>query len=192
MAAGTLLVFMGMIASGKSYLAEALAKSTGYPCYNSDRVRKELAGLSPQTRQKEEVEQGIYTPEFSRKTYDRLIELARQCFTSSKDSWVLLDGSYQVRSERDRVVKELALYSRIVFVHCICSEEMTKERMVLRARDPEAVSDGRLEIYFKQKDKFEFPDELAADQLITIDTDNSLDALLESLKKKLKIIGLLI
>ena len=75
-----LLVFFGMIATGKSYLASAWAKQYDLPYYNSDRVRKELAGLPPETGQQEEVDKGIYTPEFSRRTYDALIEHAQTHF----------------------------------------------------------------------------------------------------------------
>ncbi len=47
------------------------------------------------------------------------------------------------------------------------------------------VSDGRWEIYLKQKKRFEPPDELSASELIIIDTRASLEELLEELKEKL-------
>ena len=46
----TLAVFFGMTASGKSTLALAWAKRCQAPYYNTDRVRKELAGLQPTER----------------------------------------------------------------------------------------------------------------------------------------------
>jgi len=76
--AGRVLVFFGMIATGKSYLAAAWAKRHGCSYYNSDRVRKELAGLVPESRQGVAVDQGIYSRDFSRKTYDRLLLLAEK------------------------------------------------------------------------------------------------------------------
>jgi thymidylate kinase len=54
-----------------------------------------------------------------------------------------------------------------------------------REQDPAAVSDGRWEIYQKQKKRFEKPDELATSELITIDTQAPLEDLLEELDKKL-------
>ena len=48
-----------------------------------------------------------------------------------------------------------------------------KERIAIRAQDPNAVSDGRWEIYLKQKERFKHPDELDSSELITINTDNS-------------------
>jgi len=60
-------VFFGMIASGKSFLARSFAQNRNYACYNTDRVRKELAGLDPVTNCPDGFNQGIYTQEFSLK-----------------------------------------------------------------------------------------------------------------------------
>ena len=45
-----ILVFFGMTASGKSTLAQACADRYGAPYYNTDRIRKELAGLEARNR----------------------------------------------------------------------------------------------------------------------------------------------
>ena len=176
--AGKVLVFLGMIASGKSYLAAAWARHHGCAYYNSDRVRKELAGLVPESRQAAAVDQGIYSREFSRRTYDQLVLLAEQDLDARPGACVVLDGSYQARSERQRVRESLAGKARVLFVHCICPEEVMRERMEQRQHDPQAVSDGSWEVYLQQKTRFEMPSELGAGQLITIDTNQSLDALL--------------
>lgn len=73
-----LLVFFGMIASGKSYLAKACAEQWSCPYYNSDIVRKELAGVAVDSRQNNAYDSGIYSRGFSRRTYDALIALARK------------------------------------------------------------------------------------------------------------------
>lgn len=177
-AASKVLVFFGMIATGKSYLAAAWARQHGCAYYNSDRVRKELAGLAPESRQAAAVDQGIYSREFSRRTYDQLLILAEQDLEVNPGACVALDGSYQARCERQRVQERLALKARVLFVHCICAEEVMRERMEQRQRDPQAVSDGRWEVYLQQKAKFEMPSELRPEQLLTIDTNQTLDALL--------------
>ena len=43
----TLVVFFGMIASGKSTLGQAWSEHCHAPYYNTDRVRKKLLGLRP-------------------------------------------------------------------------------------------------------------------------------------------------
>lgn len=178
-----LLVFFGMIATGKSYLASAWAKQFDLPYYNSDRVRKELAGLRPESAQKEEVDKGIYTPEFSRRTYDALIEKAKHSFSQEKKGCVVLDGSYQARAERNLLREQFHNMVDIVFVHCTCSEEVVRQRLAIRANDPDAVSDGNWEIYKAQKKRFE---DLTGDEdAISIDTDAPLHTLIEQVNRKL-------
>ena len=170
-----LLVFFGMIATGKSYLASAWAQQFDLPYYNSDRVRKELAGISAVTAQQEAVNKGIYTPEFSRRTYDTLIEKARDHFSQDTSSCVVLDGSYQSLAERDLLRKQFMDQVAIIFVHCSCSEQVVKERLAIRASDPDAVSDGNWEIYQAQKKRFQ---QLSnAELAIEIDTDAPLEDL---------------
>jgi len=178
--ASSLTVFFGMIASGKSTLAEAWAKARGASYYNSDRVRKGLAGLAANAPQQESFNAGIYTTEFSRKTYDALLDHARADLRAQRA--VVLDGSYQSRAERALLV-ELARRegADLLFVYCHCPEPVMRERMALRALDPNAVSDGRWEIYLQQKSRFEAPEELATTACITMDTDAPVTNLLQRL-----------
>ncbi len=174
-------VFFGLIASGKSYLAAAWAKRHGFVHLNSDRVRKELAGAAARGRGAG-ADQGIYTPAFSRRTNDELLHRAAGALRQGRS--VLLDASYQNRAERDRVrawSRELGLAPH--FVRCICPVEEVKRRLALRAADPQAVSDGRWEILQLQKERFEEPDELDEDQLLTVSTDRPVESLLDELDK---------
>jgi len=175
---GKVVVFLGMIATGKSYLAAAWAKRHGCPYYNSDRVRKELVGLVPESRQTAAVDQGIYSRDFSRKTYDQLVHLAERELDKNPGGCVVLDGSYQARDERERVRERLKDKARVVFVYCACPEDVMRARMEQRQRDPQAVSDGRWEIYLQQKKHFEMPTECGPDQLISINTNQALEELL--------------
>lgn len=184
---GSLLVFFGLIATGKSTLAAAWAEQAGCSYHNSDRVRKELAGLAPQERQREGMNQGIYTSEFSRRTYDRLLELAEQDLAEHPGGCVVLDGSYQSRAERDRLRERLARSGRsLIFVHCVCDEDEMRRRMAVRAKDPTAVSDGRWEVYLGQKERFQPPDELGEAELIAVETRAPLAELLAGLARRLE------
>jgi len=179
-----LLVFFGMIATGKSYLAFTWAKQFDVPYYNSDRERKELAGIAPESGQQEEVDQGIYTPEFSRRTYDTLIAKAEACFELDKQACVVLDGSYQSRRERDLLQDHFGGRVRLLFVHCFCSEEVVRERLALRAEDANAVSDGNWEIYQAQKLRFQIPGKEEA--VIAVDTDAPVDELVKEVNRKIE------
>jgi len=175
-------VFFGLIASGKSYLARAWAKRHGFVHLNSDQLRKELAGAAAGSGRGASADQGIYTPEFSRRTYDELLARAGVALAGGRS--VLLDASYQSRAERDRVRAWAAGQGVAVhFVQCICPEEEVKRRLQLRAGDPGAVSDGRWEILQLQKNRFEPPAELAGSQLLTLATDRPLGELLDQLDK---------
>jgi len=184
-AAKRLLVFFGMIASGKSYLAKACAGKWGCSYYNSDIVRKELAGLDLNSRQHIGYDTGIYNSEFSRRTYDALISRARQDLWKENNSCVILDASYQSSSERRRICSEFGRGFQLLFVHCCCPETVLKLRMELRLKDPSAVSDGRWQIYLQQKKRFEPPVEISSDQLLTLDTDRPLVELISLLEEKI-------
>lgn len=173
-------VFFGLIATGKSTLASGWAQRHGLAYHNSDVVRKELAGLAPTAGRQEEVNQGIYTPEFSRRTYDALLGRAEAAIRQGRG--VILDASYQNRAERDLVVALAArLQVPVRFVLCDCSDAVKKARLAQRAQDPAAVSDGRWEIYLQQKRRFEAPVELGGGELIVFDTDSPLAAALDKL-----------
>ena len=176
-----LVVFFGMIAAGKSYLAASWADRHQLPCYNSDRVRKELAGFSPETGQKEEVDQGIYSPEFSRRTYDALIELAADHFQKNHRAAVVLDGSYQSLSERELLRKQFADHVRLLFVYCHCSDEVVRQRLKIRVSDPDAVSDGNWEIYLAQKKRFQLPTD--GEGVLVLNTDAPLQELMAEVDK---------
>lgn len=176
-----LVVLMGMIASGKSYLAEAWAVRHGCPYFNTDVVRKKLAGIDAATHRPEGLGEGIYSSEFTRRTYDAMLAHAAEKLRDPAVSCVVLDGSYQSEAERDRLRRAFEATARIVFVFCSCSEEVTRARLALRAADPAAVSDGRWEIYLAQRDAFQFPEELPVEQFGRLDTDAPLDVLLERL-----------
>lgn len=179
-----LYVFFGMIATGKSTLSQAWAWHKQVRCYNSDWVRKELAGIPPTDSRRESMDAGIYTREFSQNTYKTLLE--RAAARLQRGDSVILDGSYQYASDR-QAARNLArsLNCEVYFILCQCSEAEMKRRMDAREKDPAAVSDGRWEIYLQQKKRFEPPKELAAAELITINTEPPLEVLLEELEKQL-------
>jgi len=175
----TIYVFFGLIASGKSTLAELFAAARGLPCYNTDRVRKQLAGLAANERRPDAVGQGIYTPEFTAKTYQAMLDLAGQDLLQDGVEGVVLDGSYSRRADRKNVIG-LADEQKadILFILCSCRDKEVKRRLDLRAKDPTAVSDGRWEIFVRQKELFEFPDELRPDRLLQLDTEAEPEQLL--------------
>lgn len=180
-----IVVFCGLIASGKSTLAEWWAARSGYPCYNSDRVRKELLDIPAREKCPAPVGQGIYSAAMTRRTYDQLLVHA-EAEVRAKGG-VVLDASYSSRQERARV-RQLAerLGCVAFFIHCWCDEQETRRRLALRAEDPEAVSDGRMEIYLQQKKTFEPLAEVPAARLLALETNRFVPELAETVSTWLK------
>ena len=182
--APVIYVFFGMIATGKSTISQVWAKRKHLHCYNSDWVRKELAGISPTESQRESADSGIYTKDFSQKTYNTLLIKAEAKLKQGGS--VIVDASYQYAHDRQEI-RKLAkdLNCQVYFILCQCPEPEMKLRMKLREKDQYAVSDGRWEIYQKQKKRFEWPDELSDSELIILDTRAPIEELLEELTGKL-------
>lgn len=173
----TLYVFFGLIASGKSTLAARFAGRHDFAYFNTDLVRKELAGIDPVSRQPDQFNKGIYTREFSRKTYQAMLDRAANELRTGRRG-VVLDGSYNSRDERARVLELANSHNAgCMFIQCVCSDRTVRERLAVRARDPQAVSDGRWEIYQRQKEHFEPPSELEPTSLITVNTEQPVDEL---------------
>jgi len=176
------VVFFGMTASGKSALGQAWADQHRAPYYNTDRIRKELAGLRAEEKRPDAVGHGIYSQAFTERTYQAMLDRASGDFASG-EPLVVLDGSYGRRADRDRVrTMARAAGVRCVFLFCSCGEEEARRRLSLRTRDPAAVSDGRWEIYVHQRQTFELPDEQAGeDDCLRLDTEQPVEALLQRL-----------
>jgi predicted kinase len=175
------VVFFGLIASGKSFVAKAWAENHGFPYYNTDVVRKHLAGIKSCEPRAEGIAEGIYSPAFTRLTYDALLNFAENALDDVAVPCAVLDGSYQARAERERLLQRLERRARVVFVMCSCREEVIKARLAKRAQDPAAVSDGSWKIYLHQKEVFEYPEELSICQFRRLDTNKAVNLLLQRL-----------
>ena len=87
----------GIVGTGKSSVAHALADATGGVVIASDRVRKRQAGLEATARGHAE----IYTEERTRATYAGLLERAEPVVRSGRVA--ILDATYARASLRDEL-----------------------------------------------------------------------------------------
>jgi len=93
-----LLLVGGPPATGKTTLARELERRTGWAVVHTDEVRKRLAGLEPTTSAADELDAGLYTPAWDRRTYDAVFTTARALLARGES--VILDASWSDTSRR--------------------------------------------------------------------------------------------
>lgn len=152
----------------------------GVPHHNSDVVRKELAGARSEAELKAPTGEGIYTREWTERTYAALLERAEA--TLSVGNSVILDATFSKSAWRRRA-RELAerLGARAAMVECRLDEAEALARLERRHRSGASVSDGRPELYAQQRAAFEPVTEFDAGAHLVADTARPTEDLLAEL-----------
>jgi uncharacterized protein len=174
----------GVIASGKSTIANALGRRMPAPVVDADRTRKRLAGVAPDDPLPENPWMGFYSPNFTRTIYLELCRRASAVLASGRP--VILDASFRARAHREearRLAREQGV--PFVFVECQAPEELCRERLREREKT-RAVSDGRTEIFDDFARSWEPANELDATEHIVVHTSESLEANLERLAREIR------
>jgi len=151
--------------TGKSTLAIALQRELGWALCSSDTMRKQLADLQLTQPQAVDFGIGIYSREWTERTYQALLEEAEAALASGRS--VLLDASFSRQADRQAAAQLAARYgARVVFAECVCPRGVALERLARRwttrvAGGPAALveassaSDGRPELYDAQRAAWE-------------------------------------
>jgi len=162
----------GLMGSGKSVTAAELAARLGAVLLRSDELRRELTGRGLAERREEHFNQGTYSAEITRRTYDLLLDRAAAALASGRT--VIADASFARREERDRfrrTAREIGVPFQILFMEC--DEETALARLDRRQSIGTDPSEGRRELYCPQSALFESP---AGDaEVIRVDTGGELD-----------------
>jgi len=153
----TLFITCGPTGSGKSTLAEQLSFELGAATYNSDRVRKQMAGLPPDTAVRVPFATGLYSAEANKATYAELLRLAEGELSAGRS--VIIDACFIGREQRTPFSQLAArLGVPCVVLHCFCPDPEQRRRLAERESTGGSVSDGRLEILELQRNSFQPPD----------------------------------
>lgn len=174
-----LLITTGLVGTGKSTVAEALSRSLGLHVISSDITRKRLANI-PQTEHRfEPFKDGVYSEDFTRKTYDEMFAQARKLLSQGQS--VILDASFKKRQDRLQA-KKLADEMKVDFavIECILNEKTVKKRLEQRLKEG-SVSDGRWEIYESQKRDFDNVDEFPSQNHVVLDTSQPLSIIVKTI-----------
>jgi uncharacterized protein len=161
---GKLIMMSGLSGSGKSTIAATIARSHNAIHLRSDAIRKHLAGIPVM----EKGGDAIYTPEMTRKTYDRLLELslllAKQGYT------VILDAKYDRQALREPVIAQAqAAGLTLQVLHCDAPIAILQERVARRTGD---IADATVTVLAAQSMESFTPGESSL--VTTIDTTQNL------------------
>lgn len=181
----SLIFFCGLIGTGKSTLAEALASNLEGVVLRSDHIRKELAGLPPETHQLEPFSAGLYSQEMTERTYRAIFERARPLLAAGRT--VILDASFSRRIWRD-LARRMSAEADVEAWCCWlkCEEEELRRRLRERAKDDKGPSDAREALLEPFEEAFQPPDEWPGNSLIVVDTDRPLSWSVERLMERLR------
>lgn len=160
----------GPIAAGKSTVADALSFELGAPHLQTDRLRKQHAGVARTTSLGTAPFEGAYSHAATHGVYQALMDRAHPVLTSGRS--VVLDGTFG-RPELHAMARTLATEAGVPcrFVSCTAPVPVLRERLVQR-EDAPGLSDARAPL---------LPDFLrcyvppAGPDTLTIDTSDRVD-----------------
>lgn len=141
----TMILMHGASGSGKSWLSERLVHQVQAIRIRSDLERKRLAGLGAQQSATAGVRQGIYSPQFSHRTYGRLADCAENCLRAGFS--VIVDAGFLDTADR-QLFRALAtrLGTPCVIVSCQADPMALAARVLERSARREGPSDATLSV----------------------------------------------
>ena len=160
------LVVCGPAASGKSTLADALARSAGLAVVSSDALRRASARVLPGERGAPE----LYTEPALRAAYEGLAQEARTVLDSS--GGVVVDATCRSREQRAPLLRALDRHERaaLLVIRCEAPLEVALGRAARRTADPARLSDATETVVREHYRSFESIDEVAPGQVLGVDT----------------------
>ncbi len=164
----------GVIASGKSTIAAAIASELGAPVVEADRTRKQMLGVDPESRLSEPAWTGAYDPAFTGRVYGEVLRRAGVVLASGRA--VVVDASF--RSAEQRAAARALARSRgvpIRFVECAAPRDVCRRRLAQR-ESVRHVSDGREAIFDAFVARFDPWSEIEEAERVRVDTSGEVDA----------------
>ncbi|WP_426570566.1 AAA family ATPase [Streptomyces canus] len=157
----------GLPGSGKSTLSGALADRLGITLLSSDRLRKELAGIPAEQSAAAGYGEGLYTPEWTARTYAALLDRASALLSSGES--VVLDATWSDAAQREAALRMAERTSAdLVALHCHVPGDVSAARLSTRAP---GASDADLGIAATMAAR-----EQPWPEAVAVDTSGSLDS----------------
>ncbi len=177
-----LLITVGVTGTGKTTLADRLARHTGAVVISSDIIRKQSSGIPLTEHHFDDFDTGLYSSQNTQNTYAAMLQKAALFLSQGKT--VILDATFTKQVFRSQS-KDLAekYDADFLLVECLANKDDIIERLARRAKT-NAVSDGRQEILEQQLTRFE-PIGEENDVHIVIDTSRPLEDNINQIMAKL-------
>ncbi|MGV9251991.1 bifunctional aminoglycoside phosphotransferase/ATP-binding protein [Streptomyces sp. NPDC003697] len=122
----------GLPGSGKSALSGALADRLGVTLLSTDRLRKGLAGLPAEASAAAAYGEGLYTAEWTDRTYATLLERASALLACGES--VVLDATWSDEAQRRAAVRVAERTGAdLVALHCQVPDDVSAARLETRA-----------------------------------------------------------
>jgi aminoglycoside phosphotransferase family enzyme/predicted kinase len=167
-----LVLVAGLPGTGKSTLAAGLGERAGFQLLSSDRVRKELAGLEPEESAAAGIDEGLYAPAWTERTYRTLRE--RAATRLELGGRVVVDASFHREAARADFL-QLARSLAVPFLILECRTEADRVLGRLEARKG-GVSDADRSVYLAMARRWEKPGADTARHLRKVDTSAGVEA----------------
>ena len=144
-----LLVTHGLSGSGKSHLSRQLLACAGAIRVRSDVERKRLFGLQGLDDASSRPGEGIYAPDATQRTYERLLALAAHSLDAGYPT--IVDATFLRERERD-AFREAARARGVPFaiLHCHAEAGVLRERVAARRAGRGDASDADLAVLERQ------------------------------------------
>lgn len=179
-----LVLVGGLPGTGKTTLAESLARRSGFVVLSSDLTRKELAGLDPETSTAAEFGAGIYTAEWNERTYDALLNRAAEGLFRGER--ILVDASFREEGGR-RAFLKLAPRFGVPGLLFLCEAPAAVVLGRLATGTPRSgSSDADQEIYRHAAEAWENPSSDTAADMRRVDTGGPLEASVQAAVEHLR------
>ena len=135
----------GFSGSGKTTLSQAMLERAGAVRIRTDVERKRLAGLAADARSGSALGRGLYAPDATQRTYERVVACADAVVQGGFAA--IVDGAFLQRWQRD-LFRELAAQRAVPFaiVDCVASATGLRARVAARARAGTDASEADLAV----------------------------------------------
>ncbi len=138
-----MVLVAGLPGTGKSVLARGLRETGSFAWIRSDEVRKRLAGLDPLASGQSKLGEGIYSKEWSDRTYAACLERAAEvCLTGGR---ALVDATFVDASRRKAFVEAAIAWGVPTHMLVVSAPpDLVRQRLAARRNDP---SDATWDVY---------------------------------------------